>query len=155
MVSFWSMFLSMLSWTFSPSKMTSMASLDGRDPTLDSTACPHSWDSRTFATSENHTYVVDIFPVIRPLFLSVLPSSSFSFFHFSLGVCSCLFVCFYFTSFYFTVLFNVSSNPVLPQWHVKDPDHSAKKCRWQVTPKHACTFDPTKSEWVDLAAVKA
>ena len=30
-----------------------------------------------------------------------------------------------------------------------------KKCRWQVTPKHAYTLDPTKSEWADYAAVKA
>ena len=25
---------------------------------------------------------------------------------------------------------------------------------WQVTPKHACTLDPTKSKWADCAAVK-
>ena len=50
-------------------------------------------------------------------------------------------------------LFGVRSTPVLPQWHVKDPGHSAKKCRWQVTPKHAYTLDPTKSEWADYAAV--
>ena len=30
-----------------------------------------------------------------------------------------------------------------------------QKCRWQVTPKHAYTFDPTKSEWADYAAVQA
>ena len=30
-----------------------------------------------------------------------------------------------------------------------------QKCRWQVTPKHAHTFDPTKSEWADYAAVQA
>ena len=24
-------------------------------------------------------------------------------------------------------------------------------CRWQVTPKHAYTLDPTKSEWVNYA----
>ena len=30
-----------------------------------------------------------------------------------------------------------------------------KKCRWQVTPKHAYTLDPTKSEWADYAAVQA
>ena len=30
-----------------------------------------------------------------------------------------------------------------------------KKCRRQVTPKHAYTFDPTKSEWADHAAVQA
>ena len=27
--------------------------------------------------------------------------------------------------------------------------------RWQVTPKHAYTLDPTKSEWADYAAVQA
>ena len=30
-----------------------------------------------------------------------------------------------------------------------------QKCRWQVTPKHACTLDPTKSEWADYVAVQA
>ena len=30
-----------------------------------------------------------------------------------------------------------------------------QKCRWQVTPKHAYTFDPTKLEWADYAAVQA
>ena len=30
-----------------------------------------------------------------------------------------------------------------------------QKCRWQVTPKDADTFDPTKSEWTDYAAVQA
>ena len=30
-----------------------------------------------------------------------------------------------------------------------------QKCRWQVTPKHAHTFDPTESEWADYAAVQA
>ena len=30
-----------------------------------------------------------------------------------------------------------------------------QKCRWQVTPQHVYTFDPTKSEWVDNAAVQA
>ena len=29
-----------------------------------------------------------------------------------------------------------------------------QKCRWQVTPKHADTLDPTKSEWADYAAVQ-
>ena len=28
------------------------------------------------------------------------------------------------------------------------------KCRWQVTPKHAYTLDPTKSEWADYAAIQ-
>ena len=42
-------------------------------------------------------------------------------------------------------------HPVLPQWHVKDPGHSAKKCRWQITPKHVHTLDPVKSEWAVYA----
>ena len=45
--------------------------------------------------------------------------------------------------------------PVLPQWHVRDPGHSAKKCRWQVTLKHADNLDPMKLEWADYAAVQA
>ena len=53
------------------------------------------------------------------------------------------------------LLFGVRSSSVLPQWHVKDPGHSAKMCRWQVTPKHTYTLDPTKSEWVDYATVQA
>ena len=30
-----------------------------------------------------------------------------------------------------------------------------QKCRWQVTPKHAYTIDPTKLEWAYYAAVQA
>ena len=30
-----------------------------------------------------------------------------------------------------------------------------KKCRWQVTPIHTCTLDPSKLEWADYAAVEA
>ena len=37
----------------------------------------------------------------------------------------------------------------------KRPQPFCKKCRWQVTSKHAHTLDPTKSEWADDAAVKA
>ena len=33
-------------------------------------------------------------------------------------------------------LSSVHSNPVLLQWHVKDPSHSTKKRRWQVIAKH-------------------
>ena len=33
----------------------------------------------------------------------------------------------------------------------KRPRSFCQKCRWQVTPKHAYTFDPTKSEWADYA----
>ena len=37
----------------------------------------------------------------------------------------------------------------------KRPRSFCQKCRWQVTPKHAYTPDPTKTEWVDYAAVQA
>ena len=37
----------------------------------------------------------------------------------------------------------------------KRPRSFCQKCRWQVTPKHAHTFDLTKSEWADYAAVQA
>ena len=37
----------------------------------------------------------------------------------------------------------------------KRPRSFCQKCRWQVAPKHAHTFDPTKSEWADYAAVQA
>ena len=40
---------------------------------------------------------------------------------------------------------------VLPQWHVKDPGHSVKSADGKVTPKHAYTLDPMKSEWADYA----
>ena len=30
------------------------------------------------------------------------------------------------------------------------PQSFCQKCKWQVTPKHAYTLDPTKSEWVNL-----
>ena len=36
--------------------------------------------------------------------------------------------------------FGICSTPVLPQKHVKDPGHLAKKRRWQVTAKHAYTL---------------
>ena len=45
--------------------------------------------------------------------------------------------------------------PALPQWHVKSPGHFCHKCKWQATPKHAHTLDPTKSEWADYADVQA
>ena len=53
------------------------------------------------------------------------------------------------------LLFGVRSIPVLPQWYVKDPGPSAKSAGAQVTPKHANTLDPLKSEWADSAAVRA
>ena len=37
----------------------------------------------------------------------------------------------------------------------KRPRSFCQKCRWQVTPKHACTLNPTKSKWADYAAVQA
>ena len=37
----------------------------------------------------------------------------------------------------------------------KRPQSFYQKCRWQVTPKHAYTLDPSKSEWADYAAVQA
>ena len=37
----------------------------------------------------------------------------------------------------------------------KRPRSFCQKCRWQVTPNHAYTFDPTKSECADSAAVQA
>ena len=37
----------------------------------------------------------------------------------------------------------------------KRPRSFCQKCRWQVTPKHAYTTDPAKSEWADYAAVRA
>ena len=37
----------------------------------------------------------------------------------------------------------------------KRPRSFGPKCRWQVTSKHAYTFDPTKSGWDDYAVVQA
>ena len=37
----------------------------------------------------------------------------------------------------------------------KRPLSFCQKRRWQVTPKHAYTLDPTKPEWADYAAVQA
>ena len=37
----------------------------------------------------------------------------------------------------------------------KKPRSFCQKCRWQVTPKHECTLDPTESEWADYAAIQA
>ena len=37
----------------------------------------------------------------------------------------------------------------------KRPWSFCQKCRWQVTPKHAYTHDPMRSEWADYAAVQA
>ena len=46
------------------------------------------------------------------------------------------------------------STPALPQWHIKDPGHSAKSAGGRLHLKHAYTLDPTKSEWDDYAAVQ-
>ena len=35
------------------------------------------------------------------------------------------------------------------------PRSFCQKCKWQVTPKHSYSLDPTKSEWADYAAVQA
>ena len=37
----------------------------------------------------------------------------------------------------------------------KRPRSFFQKCRWQVTPKHAYTHDPSKSEWADYTDVQA
>ena len=43
--------------------------------------------------------------------------------------------------------------PVLPQWHVKVPGHAKSAGGRLHVNTH--TFDPTKSEWADYAAVQA
>ena len=45
--------------------------------------------------------------------------------------------------------------PVLPQWHVKDPGHSAKSAGGRLHLNMHKLLDPTKPEWVDYAAVQA
>ena len=52
-------------------------------------------------------------------------------------------------------LIRVRSTPVLLQWHVKDPGHSAKSAGGRLHLKHAYTFGPAKSQWADYAAVQA
>ena len=47
-------------------------------------------------------------------------------------------------NFVWWFLFGVHSTLLLPQWNVKDPGHSAKKCKWQVIPKHAYTPWPNE-----------
>ena len=37
----------------------------------------------------------------------------------------------------------------------KRPWSFCQKCRWQISPKHAYTLDPKKSEWADYTAVQA
>ena len=47
--------------------------------------------------------------------------------------------------------FGVLSTPMLPQWHVKDPGHSAKGVGGRLQPNTHTSFDATKFEWVDYA----
>ena len=56
--------------------------------------------------------------------------------------------------FVYWLLFGVRSTPVLPQWYVKDPGHSAKSTGGSLHPWHAYTLDPAKSEWADYTAVQ-
>ena len=51
--------------------------------------------------------------------------------------------------------YSVSAPPPCTAVARKRPRSLCKKCRWQVTPKHAYSLDPSKSEWADYAAVKA
>ena len=49
----------------------------------------------------------------------------------------------------------VRSTPRVTAVARKRPRPFCQKCRWRVTPKHAYTFDPTKSEWANYAAAQA
>ena len=51
--------------------------------------------------------------------------------------------------------YSVSVPPRVTAVARKRPRSFGEKCRWQFTPKHAYTLDPTKSEWADYAAVQA
>ena len=51
-------------------------------------------------------------------------------------------------------LCGVRSTPILPQWHVKDPGHSAKSAGGRLH-LNTYTHDPMKMEWADYAAVQA
>ena len=53
------------------------------------------------------------------------------------------------------LLFGVRSTPRVTAVACKRPQSFYLKCRWLVTPKHACTLDPTMLEWADSAAVQA
>ena len=46
------------------------------------------------------------------------------------------------------------SPPMLPQWRVKDPGHSAKSAGGRLH-LNTHTIDQMKSEWADYAAVQA
>ena len=58
-------------------------------------------------------------------------------------------------NFVYWLLFRVHSTPRVTAVACKRPQSLCQKYRRQVTPKHAYTFDPTKSEWADYAAVQA
>ena len=51
--------------------------------------------------------------------------------------------------------YSVSITPHVTAVARKRPRSFCQTCRCQVTPKQAYTFDPTKSEWTDYAAVQA
>ena len=51
-------------------------------------------------------------------------------------------------------LFGVRSTPVLLQWHLKEPDHSAKSAGGRLR-LNTHILDPTTSEWADYTAVQA
>ena len=53
------------------------------------------------------------------------------------------------------LLFGVRSTSSVTAVARKRPQLFCQKCRWQVTPKHAYTLDPMKSEWADYAAIQA
>ena len=53
------------------------------------------------------------------------------------------------------LFFGVRSSPMLPQWHVKDPSHSAKSAGGSLhLNTRTNTFDTSKLEWTDYAAVQ-
>ena len=58
-------------------------------------------------------------------------------------------------NFVCSLLFGVRSTPVLPQWHVKDPGHSAKSAGGRLHLNTRTRLTPAKSEWADYAAVRA
>ena len=51
--------------------------------------------------------------------------------------------------------YSVSVPPHVTAVAHKRPWSFCQKCRWQVTPKHAYSVDPTKSEWADYTTVLA
>ena len=53
------------------------------------------------------------------------------------------------------ILIRCPFHPCVTAVACKRPQSFCKKYRWQVTPKHAYTFDPTKLEWADYATVQA